>query len=114
MLTAQSGSLTSGNLTKLLATAGSRGAVTQAYHPALRTALEQMLQQQLKMRKHTLDDLWFITGLLQHRLLQAAGGDPKMEVLLLGPGALTAAHLRYVWLFRLKNFPSDISELALA
>jgi hypothetical protein len=53
-----------------------------------------MLQEQVQKRKHTLDDLWFVVGLLQHRLLQAAGGDADMEALLLGPGRMASEHIK--------------------
>lgn len=94
LLTAQPGSISSGAIAKLLTSAGSADAVPQAYDPALCTALEQMVLESLQKRKHTLDDLWFMVGLLQHRLLQAAGGDVEMEALLLGPGTLTTEHLK--------------------
>jgi hypothetical protein len=52
-----------------------------------------MVLEPLQKRTHTLDDLWFLVGLLQHRLLQAAGDDAEMKTLLLGPGILSTEHL---------------------
>ena len=94
LMIAQPGKLSSGSITKLLTAAGSASAVPQAYDPALCAALEQMLQELAQKRKHTLDDLWFVVGLLQHRLLQAAGGDADMEALLLGPGRMASEHIK--------------------
>jgi hypothetical protein len=93
-LTAQSGSVRFDEIVKLYSSASSGGSVPNAYDPALCTAFEPMLQEQSQKRKHTLDDLWFVVGLMQHRLLQAAGGDPGMTELLLGPGTLTTDFLK--------------------
>jgi hypothetical protein len=93
-LTAQPGRLTSGDVLKLFTTAGSPGPEMQAFDPALCTALEQLVQEQLLQRTLTLDDMCLFAGLLQHMLLQTAGGDRQMGELLLGPGVITTEHLK--------------------